>query len=164
MSKEISKSDVYRKYVFDEMLRTTKLSTEDLEKYVDSLDDHKAKKLCQDLSHSRKNGVYRIISEGPERWTVKTVNISKIYMGGINRKINERYFARNGWLLKRIAKDKSVRKYREFQKWGDIHTRSVSLIAVKTGSSYKIIDGNHRSIKMACHGKKEFELIFYGKY
>ena len=163
MSREISKGDVYRKYVFDESARTTKLSMTDLEKYVDSLDDHKAKELCHKLSHSRKNSVFRFISNGPDLWTVKTVSISKIYMGGINKKVNERYFIGNCWLLKRIAKDKGVRKNREFKKRGEIHKRSRSLIAHKTGSSYKIVDGNHRAIKLAVHGQKEFELIFYRK-
>lgn len=160
MSREISKGDVYRKYIFDEMSRTTKLSTKDLENYVDSLDDHKAKELCQKLSHSRKNGVFRFISNGPDRWIVKAVSISKIYMGGINKRVNQ-YFIRNAWLLKRIAKDKDIRKHREFKKWGDIHYRSMTLIADKTGSSYKIIDGNHRIVKLACIGQKKFELIFY---
>lgn len=160
MSKKISRGDIYRKYIFDEMARVTKMDIKDLEKYVDSLDDHKAKHLCSRCSHSRKNGVYRFISDGPEYWIVKTVNISKIYMGGINRRVND-YFIRNGWLLKNIVKDKSVHKHREFKKWGKIHHRSLSLIAYKRGSKYKIIDGNHRAIKMACEGKKEFELIFY---
>ena len=40
MSKKISKSDVFRKYIFDDMARTTKMDINDLEKYVDSLSDH----------------------------------------------------------------------------------------------------------------------------
>lgn len=160
MSRQISRSDVYRKYVFDEMARTTKLTINELEKYIDSLDGHRAKELCRHLSHSRKNGVYSFISEGPEHWTVKTVGISKIYMGGINHRVNE-YFIRNAWLLKNIAKDKSIRKHKEFRKWGDIHNRSLSLIAHKIGSKYRVIDGNHRAVKLACDGRKEFELIFY---
>lgn len=160
MTSKMSKEDVYRKYIFDEMARTTKLSMEDLEKYVDSLDNRKAKELCKKCSHKRKNCVYRFISEGPDHWIVKTVSISKIYMGGINRRVNE-CFIRNAWLLKNIAKDKSACKHREFRKSGNIYDRSLSLIADKTGSKYKIIDGNHRAVKMACEGKKEFELIFY---
>lgn len=159
MSKKISKSGVYRKYVFDEMARITKRSIENLEKYVDSLDDHKAKHLCSRCSHSRKNGVYHFISRGPEHWTVKTVSISKIYLGGINARVND-YLSRNGWLLKNISKDKGIRKHREFKKWGNIHPRSLSLIAHKMGGKYKIIDGNHRAIKLACDGIKEFKLIY----
>ncbi len=167
MSKEIKKSDVYRKYIFDELGRNIDTSDKEqkfkeLEKYVDSLDSHKSKELCRHLSHSRKNQVFRFISNGPESWTVKRVSISKIYMGGINKKINQ-YFINNAWLLKNIVKDKGVRKHKEFKKWGNIHPRSLSLIAHKTGSSYKIVDGNHRSVKMACDGHKEFELIFYAR-
>lgn len=160
MSREISKSDVFRKYIFDEMARTTKMDINDLEKYVDSLSDHKSKELCHHLSNSRKNAVYSFISKGPDRWIVKTVNISNIYVGGINGRVNG-YFNRNGWSLKNICKDKDIRKHREFKKWGDIHHRSLSLIAHKNGGKYRIVDGNHRAVKLACDGKKEFKLISY---
>ena len=109
IDKKISKGDVYRKYVFDEMSKVTKRSIEDLEKYVDSLDDHKAKKLCSRCSHSRKNVVFGYVSKGPDSWTMKTVNISHIFLGGINSKVNY-YLSRNGWLLKNIAKDKGISK------------------------------------------------------
>ena len=109
MSKKISKGDVYRKYIFDEMARVTKRSIEDLEKYVDSLDHHKAKELCSRCSHSRKNNVYSFISKGPDHWIVKTHGISNIYVGGINARVNG-YLIRSGWLLKNIGKDKDIRK------------------------------------------------------
>lgn len=159
MSRKIKKSDVHRKYVFDEMSKTTGRSLEDLEHYVDSLDDHKADQLCSKCSHSRKNGVYGFISRGPEKWTVKTVHISKIFVRGINDDVNH-YLSRNGWWLENIGKDKSIPKLREFKKHGDIHHRSMSLIAQKVGRKYRIIDGNHRAIKLACNGHKEFKLIF----
>lgn len=142
------------------MARVTKRTIKDLEKYVDSLDDHKAEHLCSRCSHSRKNGVYRFISRGPDRWKIKTVDISKIFLGGINARINS-YLSRNGWLLKNIAKDKGISKHSELKKWGDIHPRSLSLIAHKMRGKYKIIDGNHRAIKLACSGEKKFKLIFY---
>lgn len=160
MSHNIGKSDVHRKYIFDEMSKNSKRSLEDLERYVDSLDDHRAKELCSKCSHSRKNGVYGFISRGPERWIVKTVNISKIYVRGINDSVNH-YLSRNGWWLENIAKDKHILKLGEFKKHGDIHHRSMSLIAHKVGGKYMIIDGNHRSVKLAGSGQKEFKLIFY---
>lgn len=162
MSHKIRKSDVHRKYVFDEMSKNTKRTLEDLEHYVDSLDDDKAEQLCSECSHSRKNGVYSFISRGPDRWKEKTVHISKIYVRGINHSVNG-YLSRNGWWLENICKDKSIRKLREFKKHGDIHQRSVSLIAHRVGGKYGIIDGNHRAIKLACSGYKEFKLIFYDR-
>lgn len=160
MSKKISKGDVYRKYIFDEMARVTKHSIEELEKYVDSLDDHKAKELCSRCSHSRKNSVYSFISKGPDHWIVKTHSISNIYVGTINARVNG-YLNRNGWLLKNIGKDKDIRKLGEFKKWGEIHHRSLSFVAQKNGGKYRLVDGNHRAIKLACSGQKEFELIYY---
>ena len=142
------------------MAKRTKRSIEDLEHYVDSLDDHKVEHLCSTCSHSRKNGVYSFISRGPEKWTVKTVDISKIYVRGINDKVNH-YLSRNGWWLENISKDKSILKLGEFKKHGDIHRRSMSLIAQKVRGKYRIIDGNHRIIKLGCSGHKEFKLIFY---
>lgn len=162
MSHNIRKSDVHRKYVFDEMSKTTKRSLEDLEHYVDSLDDHTAEKLCSKCSHSRKNGVYGFISRGPEKWIVKTVGISKIYVRGINDSVNH-YLSRNGWWLENIAKDKHILKLGEFKKHGDIHHRSMSLIAHKVGGKYGIIDGNHRAIKLGCSGHKDFKLIYYSR-
>jgi hypothetical protein len=144
------------------MSKNTKRSIEYLEHYVDSLDDHKAEELCSKCSHSRKNGVYSFISRGPEKWIVKTVHISKIYVRGINDSVNH-YLSRNGWWLENIAKDKSILKLGEFKKHGDIHSRSTSLIAHKAGGKYWIIDGNHRAIKLACHGHREFKLIFYSR-
>lgn len=160
MSNKITKSDVYRKYVFDEMARITKRSMKELEKYVDYLDNHKAKELCSRCSRSRKNNVYGYISKGPEHWIVKTKNISNIYVGVINARVNG-YLSRNGWLLKNISKDKDIHKLGEFKKWGDIHHRSLSFIAQKNGGKYRLIDGNHRAIKLACNGQKEFKLIYY---
>ena len=99
MGKKLDKNEVYRIYVFDEMAKKTKRSLEDLGNYVDSLDDDKIKELCRHCSHYRKNGVYRFISRGPDRWTVKNVNISDIYVRRINSKVNG-YLDRNGMLLK----------------------------------------------------------------
>ena len=160
MSKTISKGEVYRKYVFDEMARITKRTTEELEKYVDSLDDHKAKELCSRCSHSRKNSVYSYISKGPEHWIVKTKSISNIYVGVINARVNG-YLNRNGWLLKNISKDKEICKLGEFRKWGDIHHRSLSFIAQKNGGKYRLVDGNHRAIKLVYSGQKKLKLIYY---
>jgi hypothetical protein len=160
MNRKIKKSDVYRKYVFDEMSKRHKSHREDFKHYVDSLDDSKAEKLCKKCSHSRRNGVYSYISKGPDNWKLKFVDISNIYVRGINSKVNH-YLRRNGWQLENICNDKSVKKHREFKMYGNIHRRSKSIIASRVGKNYYLIDGNHRAIKLGCNGCKKFELIYY---
>lgn len=167
---KISKSDVYRKYVFDEMSRKINRKEEDsnreqklkdLEQYVDSLSNHKAEKLCCHLSHSRKNPVYGFVRRGPDHFLIKYIKISHIYMIGINGKVN-RYLSANYWSLKESSKDKHIRKHKEFNKKGDIHPRSMTLIAHKIDQSrFKLIDGNHRAIKLACSGEMKIKLIYY---
>lgn len=158
MGNKLDKDNVYRIYVFDEMAKKTKCHLEDLGHYVDSLDHDKVKELCRHCSHSRKNGVFRFISRGPNLWTVKVVNISDIYVRRINSYVNG-YLSRNGWSLKKISKDKKIPRLREFKNIGNIHSRSLHFIAHKIGDKYKLIDGNHRAIKLACNGKKEFKLV-----
>jgi len=161
--KTISKGDVYRKYIFDELSKKIKDSKklEDLEHYVDSLSDHKAKKLCCKLSHSRKNPVYSFISRGPDQWLIENVKVSKIYMIGINHRVNQ-YLRENGMSLRKNSKDERIRKNKEFKKKGDIHPRCMTLIGQKMdGYRYRLIDGNHRAIKLACSGEKKIKLICY---
>lgn len=154
----MTKGDVYRIYVFDEMTKRTKRDIKDLEKYVDSLSDDKAKKLCRSLSHSRKNGVYEFIDRGPKQWTVKTVNAAEIYVRRLNDRVNG-HLSRNHWSLEKISEDKEIPKLREFKKRGKINKRSRYLLAHKRGDSYRLVDGNHRAIRLACDGEKEFKLI-----
>lgn len=163
MNREIKKCDVYRKYLFDEMSKKRKSHSKEIESlkhYVDSLNDSDAEKLCRKYSHYRKNGVYSYILRGPEKWKVKLVDISNIYVRGINSSVNH-YLRRNGWQLENICNDKSIRKIRELKLYGDIHHRSRSIIASRVGKSYHLIDGNHRAIKLGCNGYKKFELIYY---
>jgi len=171
MSKKIVKGDVYRKYVFDELSRKINGKYEDpkdreqkfkeLEHYVDSLNDHKAKKLCCHLSHLRRNPVYSFVKRGPEKWLVEDVKISKIYMISINHKVNS-YLRDNFFSLKESSKDKRVRKHKEFGKKGDIHPRCLTLLAHRVdGYRFKLIDGNHRAIKLARDGEKKLRLIYY---
>lgn len=145
-------------YVFDETAKKTKLDIKDLEKYIDSLSDDKVKELCRHLSHSRKNGVYTFIVRGPKYWEIKTVDISEIRVRRLNSKVNG-HLSRNHWSLKKISEDKRILKLREFKKKGDINERSQYLLAHKRGGYYKLIDGNHRAIKLACNGEKEFKLV-----
>lgn len=161
MSKKIDKDDVHRKYVFDEMAKKTKYDIKDLEKYIDSLSDDQIKRLCRHLSHSRKNGVYRFIARGPKNWMIKTIDISDIYVRRLNNSVNG-HLSRNHWSLKKISKDEKIPELKEFKKKGKIHHRSLTLIAHKKEDNiYKLIDGNHRAIKLACNGETKLKLIFY---
>lgn len=169
--KKISRYDVYRKYCFDELSREINREDshsdnkdhkfEELEKRVDSLSDSEAKKLCKDLSHSRKNPVYAHITGGPRDWCIDSVKISMILMIGINRKVN-RYLSEHYWSLRDISKDKRIIKHKEFRKKGDIHPKCMTLIAHKIdGHRFKLIDGNHRAVQLAINGEKEIKLIHY---
>lgn len=169
--KKIHKSDIYRKYIFDEMTKKiyqdNKKSYKDkkrkikrLKHYVDSISDRKAKKLCCSISWDVKDRGYGFVSRGPEHWMIETIDISKIFISPINRDIDE-YLFRNEWSLERITKDKEICGHKEFEKMGHIHSRSLTLIAERIGDKYYIVDGNHRAIKLACQGQIKFELIFY---
>lgn len=170
MNKKITKSDIYRKYIFDEKSKKINRKEKDsknikrkfknLKRYVDSLSDRKAKKLCCDLSWNAKDRGYGFVSRGPKHWIIENIDISKIFISPINNSIDP-YLRRNDWSLERIAKDNDICSHKEFENVGHIHTRSLTLIAEKKGDEYYIVDGNHRAIKLACNGKREFMLIFY---
>ena len=168
---KISKGDVYRKYTFDEMSKEINRKYEDpndkeqkikdLEQYVDSLNDHKAEKLCCNLSHSRKNPVYGFIKRGPDHFLVGDIKISHIYMIGINGNVNH-YLSNHCFSLKECSKDKHVIRHKEFKKKGDIHPRSMTLIAQMIDKNrFMLIDGNHRAIRLASNGEKRLRLIYY---
>ena len=171
MGNRIHRSDIYRKYIFDEMTKKIyrdnrklykdkKHKVKRLKHYIDSLSDRKAKKLCCSLSWDTKDRGYGYVSRGPEYWTIDEIDISKIFISPINRDVDE-YLLRNEWSLERIAKDKDICGRKEFEKTGHIHTRSLSFIAERIGDKYYVVDGNHRAIKFACHGQTKFKLIFY---
>lgn len=170
-NKIIYRSDVYRKYIFDEMAkkicRDNKKSYRDkkhkirhLKRYTDSISNYKAKELCRDYSWDAKDRGYGFISRGPRHWTIKDIDISKIFISPIKGDI-DMYLSKNEWSLERITKDKDICKHKEFEKIGDIYYRSLTLIADKKEDRYYIVDGNHRAIKLACRGKRKFRLIFY---
>ena len=171
INEKISKGDVYRKYVFDETskdinrkeedIKNREQKLKDLGQYADSLNDHEAEKLCCDLSHSRRNPVYGFIRRGPDHFLVGDIKTSHIYMIGINGKVNQ-YLSANGWSLKECSKDKHIYKHKEFKKNGDIHPRSTTLIAQKIDQSrFRLVDGNHRGIKLCINGAIKIKLIYY---
>lgn len=154
------KDDVFRKYVFDEMSRNKEYSIVNIERFVKSLDYDQAKQLCKYFSSSRRNCVYEFISKGPNNWRMSNVNISNIYVGDVNRKV-DCYLERNNWLLKNIAEDVDIYQVDEFKSQGVIDTKILNFIAKKNDYEYTIIDGIHRAIRSVCDGKKRFKLIYY---
>ena len=158
------KTDVYRKYVFDEMSKNKEYNINDLENLVYSLNDEQVKQFCKFFSYNRKNIVYDFISKGPDNWKEEIIGISNIDIGKVNAGVN-RLLEENGWSLKKICKDRRLSNIDEFKNQGDIHHISLSFIAEKIVNGghrrYKIIDGTHRVIRLACDNKKEFKLIYY---
>lgn len=158
------KIDVYRKYIFDEMSKNKDYNIKDLESLILSLNFEQAKQFCKFFSYYRKNGVYDFISKGPDIWREDVVDISNIDVGPIHFGINP-FLEENAWSLKKITKDKRIVNSEEFKSQGPIHRRSLSFIAKKIINEkhhrYRIIDGMHRIIRLACDNKKEFKLVYY---
>lgn len=154
------KIDVYKKYTFDEMSKNKEYNIVDLENLIKSFDNNQATQLCKYFSYQRKNGIYDFISKGPENWKEDIINISNIDVGPIHVGINH-FLGENNWSLKKIVKDKRISNNDEFKSQGYIHHNSLSFIAKKNNHRYKIFDGMHRIIRLACDGEKKFKLIYY---
>ena len=157
---QMRKGNIYRKYIFDEMSKNKEYDIIDLEHFINSLNDKQVKQLCKYLSSYRRNRTYEFISKGPDVWKVNHIDISDIYVREVNREVNS-YLEKNDWSLKKIAKDVNIHRLDEFKSQGPINTKILSLIARKVGHEYKIVDGIHRSIRLACDGKNKFKLIYY---
>lgn len=157
---DLKKTDVYKKYIFGEMSKNKKFSLEDLDHLVGSLSTSQAKLLCKYWSGYRKNSVYDYIKMGPDSWNVVTVGVSNIYVEKVNESVNG-ILKNDEWLLEKIAEDVDVLSHEEFKKQGTIDNRLLGFIAKKAEDKYRIVDGIHRVIRLACDGKKEFELVYY---
>lgn len=156
----MGKSDIYRKYIFDEMTKNKEYSVTDLEYFVNSLNDKQVKQLCKYLSSYRRNHTYEFISKGPDNWKVNYIDISNIYVEKVNDAVN-RHLEKNDWSLKKIAEDVDILRLDEFKSQGPINAKILSFIAKKVGCEYKIVDGIHRIIRLGCDGKRKFKLIYY---
>lgn len=154
------KSDVYRKYIFDEMSRNKDCSILEIEHFVTSLNYDQAIQLCKYFSSSRRNCVYNFISKGPDNWKTSNVDISNIYVGNINNKVNC-YLERNNWLLGNIIEDNEMWQIDEFKSKGPIDMKILNFIAKKNDYDYTIVDGMHRIIRSSLDGKRQFKLTYY---
>lgn len=154
------RSDIYRKYILDEMSKNKEYDIIDLVHLVKSLDNNQAKELCKYYSYYRRNCVYNFISKGPDNWQIDHIDISNIYVEKINHIVNS-HLEKNDWSLKKIAEDANIHQLDEFKSQGPIDTKILSFISKRTGCEYRIVDGMHRIIRLACDGKKRFKLIYY---
>lgn len=154
------KVNVYKTYIFGEMTKIKECNIDRLEDFTNTLNDDQAKMLCKYLSYQRRNNVYDFVSRGPDNWKVNNVNISDIYVEKINPDVNP-YLEKNGWSLKKISKDENIHKHNEFKSQGHINSKISNFIAKKVDHEYRIVDGMHRIIRLACDGRKQFKLIYY---
>lgn len=152
--------DVHKKYIFDEMSKNKEYDITDLGRFVRSLNNSQTKELCRYFSCYRRNRAYDFISKGPDNWRMDHIDISNIYVEKINPTVNH-HLERSDWSLEKISKDRHIRQHDEFKHQGPISSKISSFIAKKIGHEYRIVDGMHRIIRLACDGKKEFKLIYY---
>ncbi len=150
------KNEVRKKYVTDEMSKFKNLG--DLKDFVNTLEIEQMCQLCQWLSSWRKNNLCDFISKGPNNWSVKNVPISNIKVTRVNEEINP-ILEKHNYLLEKISQDKEICNHNEFKSQGNINSKS--LIARKRGDKFKVVDGIHRAIRLACDGTKELKLIYF---
>lgn len=152
----VLKSEVIYKYMIDEMSKFKNRG--DTEKFLNSLEERERDILFQWLSRWRQNDMYNKIMKSPDEWNQKTIPISQIRVGRINATLNP-LLERCKFRLDRIAEDKDIKSHREFKHQGNM--TSSDLIAKKENSTYKIIDGIHRAIRLVLDGQKQIDLIYY---
>lgn len=150
------KNEVMKHYVTDEMSKFKNRS--DLEQFVNTLKTEQIDQLCEWLSSWRQNSVYNYISEGPNSWLMNKVRISDIKIERVNDRVNP-LLKRQDYMLEKISRDEEICNHDEFGSQGNINSKK--FIAIKEGDKFKIIDGSHRAVRLACDGTKEIELIYF---
>jgi hypothetical protein len=149
------KNDLMKKYAIDEMSKFKNIG--DLEQFVNTLEAEQINRLCEWLSSWRKNSVFNDISAGPETWRTDKIHISNIKIKRVNEKVNP-LLKRDDYMLEKISQDEEICNHDEFKSQGKINSKQ--FIAIKEGDKFKLIDGIHRAVRLACDGTKEFELIY----
>jgi hypothetical protein len=127
----------------------------DLEAFVASLRGNEPQVLCALLSKWRCNRMSQTITSAAE-WTEVTVGIDHIIVGHINDDVNP-LLQQHGFRLSGIADDAKIREHPEFKDQGKVDFDQ--FIAVRQGEEFRLRDGNHRAIRLALDGWKEFKLI-----
>jgi hypothetical protein len=150
------KNDVMKKYVTDEMSKFKNF--DDLEGVVNSLTSEKIYEIGKWLSSWRRNTLYSDIFGSPTNWLASTIAISNVELTNVKSEIDS-LFKRHNYSLEEISRDREICTHSEFRSQGEI--KSKSLIAIKNGDKFKVIDGIHRAVRLACDGTKEFELMYF---
>ena len=150
------KNEVMKKYVIDEMSKFKNLGA--LEQFVNILKTEQIDQLCEWLSSWRENSIFNNISSGPNSWPIDKVHISDIEIKRVNDRVDP-LLKRHDCMLEKISQDDEICTHDEFRSQGNINSKQ--FIAIKEGDKFKIIDGIHRAVRLACDGTKEFELIYF---
>ena len=150
----MNQQEVLKRYVSDEMSKFRNAG--DLDAFVDSLTPDQMRQQCALLTSWRKNCVYRFIASSTDSWTETSVSIQKIIVGQINPSVDP-ILRRHAYRLAGIVEDPEAKAHAEFRSQGDISSRR--LIAYRMGEDFKLVDGNHRAIRMGVDGQLEFTLL-----
>lgn len=153
--KRISKKNLLRLYVIDELSRYIK-DIDNLIILVDSLNKKLLRKLCWLLSEGRKNSVFKIINDKRYKWTFEEVPVEKIYLRPMNprmKKALEKY----DYKLLQFSKSKEAKRFKELEYDKEIN-RDILLAGEKDGRII-LIDGCHRAISLVKEKKNPLKLI-----
>jgi len=149
----LTHDEVIRHYLEDEM--SSFRFPEKLHDFVDNMDKSTRVVLLRALSKWRKNNMDEKILPH-KSWRMIVSEADRIIVGRINDDVNP-LLERNGFSLEKIILDKDIGMHREFESQGDISLRT--LLGRMEAGKARIIDGNHRAIRMGLDGTKEFEII-----
>jgi len=153
---EVHKEEVMRKYVIDEMSKFKDFN--EVRKFAKALSADQTSRLAEWLSTWRRNRIHDTILRGPDKWFVEYVDISSIKVTRVNEGVNS-LLEKHAWRLESLLSDAAICQHAEFKDQSVIHSRS--LIAVKEGKDFFILDGIHRAVRLACDGCRRFELVYF---
>lgn len=141
-------------YIMDEMSKFK--NQHDTASFLDTLNGKEKITLMKWLSHWRKNMVYERIIKTTHYEIKYNVPSYRIIIGAINDYVSE-LICMCDHNLSNIAESKEISEHPEFKSQGNINRKL--FLARKCEGKYKIIDGSHRAIRLACDGIDRFNLL-----